>query len=92
MCIIQSYQIPSVSVLSNLELEEGKNCAVRDDKNHFNCERKEVTKTCFLLPHCSHLQKTNSVTDVGTEAVLPDQPVTTRTTGYSTFSSLVQIE
>lgn len=55
------FQIPSVMVLSNLELEEHKSCAARDDKERSDCKRKKATKTCFLLPHSFHLQKTNSV-------------------------------
>lgn len=90
---VQSYQIPSVTVLSNLELEEHKSCAARDDKGCSNCKRKKVTKTCFLLSHSFHLQKTMSPKQcyVGTEVVLPDQPVITWMTRYSTFSSLAQI-
>lgn len=55
-------QIPSVMVLSNLELQEHKSCAARDDKERLDCKTRNATKTCFLLAHSFQLQKTNSVT------------------------------
>lgn len=48
-------------VSSNLELEEHKSYAARDDKEGPDCKRKKFTKTCFLLPRSFHFQKANSV-------------------------------
>lgn len=79
-------------VLSNLE--EHKSSAARVDKESLDCRRKKATKLCFLLPCAFHFQQTNSVTQAmlyWMQTVLPDQPVITGVTRYSTFLSLAQI-
>jgi len=42
-------QILSVMALSNLELEEHKSCAARDDKERLDCKKKKATKNLFPL-------------------------------------------
>lgn len=76
------------------DVEEHKSSAARGDKESLDRRRTKGQKNLFPLALCFSLS-TDSVSPklccIGMQTVLPDQPVITGMTRYSTFSSLAQI-